>query len=248
VRVTGDGTALLLLHGWGASSELFEPVTPLLADGRRVIVPDLPGFGETPPPPEPWDVAAYAEWTLALLDRLEVQRADVVGHSNGGRIAIMLAARHPDRIGSVVLTSSAGIRPRRGLRQRWNVRMFKAMRRTARSSLLPQPVRERLQGRVDRRGSPDYQAATGVMRQTLVRIVNEDLRGLLPRIAAPVLLIWGERDEETPLSDAHLMERLIPDGGLVVFEGAGHYAYLEQPGRFAHIVDVFLRDTRGARA
>ena len=78
-----------------------------------------------------------------------------------------------------------------------------------------------------------------------VRLVNQDLRALLPRISQPVLLIWGDADAETPLADGRLMERLIPDAGLVVFEGAGHYAYLEQAGRFAHIVNVFLRDSRG---
>ena len=80
------------------------------------------------------------------------------------------------------------------------------------------------------------------MRGTLVRIVNEDLRSLLPHLDLPVLLIWGDQDTETPIADGRLMERLIPDAGLVVFEGAGHYAYLEQAARFCRIVDVFLRD------
>ena len=83
------------------------------------------------------------------------------------------------------------------------------------------------------------------MRGTLVRLVNEDVRGLLPSLHLPVLLIWGDQDSETPIDDGRLMERLIPDAGLVVFEGAGHFAYLEQPGRFCRIVDVFLRDDQG---
>jgi pimeloyl-ACP methyl ester carboxylesterase len=82
------------------------------------------------------------------------------------------------------------------------------------------------------------------MRGTLVRIVNEDLRALLPELHLPVLLIWGEHDAEAPLEDGRLMERLIPDAGLVVFEGAGHFAYLEQPARFCRIVDVFLHDNQ----
>jgi len=74
-------------------------------------------------------------------------------------------------------------------------------------------------------------------------VVNEDLRSLLPRIQAPTLLIWGENDEDTPLADGQLMEQLIPDAGLVIFKGAGHYAYLEQPTRFCHIVETFFRGT-----
>ncbi|HKR99767.1 MAG TPA: alpha/beta hydrolase [Candidatus Dormibacteraeota bacterium] len=248
LQVSGQGSDLLLLHGWGTSSQLFDAVVPQLQDGRRIVAPDLPGFGETPAPSEPWDVAAYATWTLALLDRLGVQRCDVVGHSNGGRIAIMLAARHPERVRKVVLTGSAGIRPRRGLRSRWNVRTYKMLRRASHSKVVPAALRSAAAHRADRRGSEDYRTASGVMRGTLVRIVNQDLRTLLPQITAPVLLIWGDADTETPLRDARLMERLIPDSGLVVFEGAGHYAYLEQAGRFAHIVDVFLRDPRGVAA
>jgi pimeloyl-ACP methyl ester carboxylesterase len=79
------------------------------------------------------------------------------------------------------------------------------------------------------------------MRASMVRLVNADMRPQLARLKASTLLIWGERDHETPLSDARTMEKLIPDSGLVVFEGCGHFAYAEQPDRFARIVDVFLR-------
>jgi pimeloyl-ACP methyl ester carboxylesterase len=240
VDVVGEGPPTLLLHGWGASAALFEPLTPLLSNGRRLIVPDLPGFGATPAPPAPWSVDDYADWVIALLDRLRVAACDVIGHSNGGRIALLLAARHAQRIDRVVVTGAAGIRPAHGLRYQWRVRSYKLLRMMSRAPVLPHRVRTWAAARADRRGSEDYRAASGVMRQTLVRIVNEDLRPLLPGITRPVLLIWGERDTETPLRDGRLMERLIPDAGLVVFEGAGHYAYLEQPARFARIVDEFL--------
>lgn len=242
VTVRGDGSALLLLHGWGASRELFAPLLDGLQPGRRLIVPDLPGFGGTPEPPAPWSAHEYAAWTLALLDGLGVERCDVIGHSNGGRIAIVMAAEHPERVRRVVLTASAGIRPRRGMRYRLSVSAYKALRRVQRSSALPTALREMARRRADRRGSADYRNASGVMRGTLVRLVNQDLRALLPRLSAPTLLIWGDRDTETPLADAKVMEQLIPDSGLAVFEGAGHYAYLEQPGRFCRVVDVFLRD------
>ena len=241
VEVRGDGAPLLLLHGWGTSRELFVPLLDALAPGRRLIVPDLPGFGGTPPPPDAWSAHEYADWTLALLDRLEVARCDVIGHSNGGRIAIVLGSRHPERVGRIVLAASAGVRPRRGLRDRVRVRAYKALRRVERTRALPAPLRDAARARADRRGSPDYRAASGVMRGTLVRLVNEDLTPLLRNIAVPTLLVWGDRDTETPLADARVMERLIPDAGLVVFEGATHYAYLEQAARFCRIVDVFLR-------
>jgi pimeloyl-ACP methyl ester carboxylesterase len=238
----GDGRPLLLLHGWGVSSELFDPILDALQQGRRLIVPDLPGFGATTEPDTPWSVHDYAAWCIALLDRLGVQRCDLIGHSNGGRIGIVMAATYPGRIDRMVLTASSGIRPRQTLRGAARVRSYKALRMVERSGLLPETVRQAARRRADQRGSADYRAVSGVMRGTLVRIVNEDLTQVLPKLHLPVLLIWGDKDTETPIADGQLMERLIPDAGLVVFEGAGHYAYLEQAARFCRIVEVFLRD------
>lgn len=238
----GDGSPVLLLHGWGTSAELFVPVFDGLVAGRRLIAPDLPGFGDTPPPAEPWSVHDYAAWVVALLDRLGVTQCDVIGHSNGGRIGIVLAAEHPERVRHLVLTDSSGIRPRHGLRYRYRVATYKALRRAQQAPVVPRAVRDLARRRADRRGSDDFRAASGTMRATLVRLVNEDLTPVLPRVAAPTLLIWGDRDVDTPLRDARVMEGLIPDAGLVVFEGAGHFAYLEQAARFCTVVDVFLRD------
>ncbi len=242
VEVRGAGRPLLLLHGWGVSSELFAPILDGLEPGHRLIVPDLPGFGATSEPDTPWSVHDYAAWCIALLDRLGIESCDLVGHSNGGRIGIVMAAEYPGRVTRMVLAGSSGIRPRRTLASSARIRTYKALRAVERSSVVPSALRRSAGRRADQRGSADYRAATGTMRGTLVRLVNEDLRELLPQVHIPVLLIWGENDTETPIDDGRLMERLIPDAGLVVFEGASHYAYLEQSGRFCRIVEVFLRD------
>ena len=114
----GTGRPLLLLHGWGVSSELFAPILDALQPGRRLIVPDLPGFGATPEPGSAWSVHEYAAWCVALLDRLGVAMVDLIGHSNGGRIGIVMAATYPGRVGRMVLVGSAGIRPRQTLARR----------------------------------------------------------------------------------------------------------------------------------
>jgi pimeloyl-ACP methyl ester carboxylesterase len=235
----GTGHPLLLLHGWGATKELMLPIAQRLT-GYHVIAPDLPGFGATEPPPRAWGVDDYSAWVIALLDRLGVERTHVAGHSNGGRIAIALAATRPERVDKLVLTDSAGIRPRHGLRYHWRVRTFKLLRAMARSRLVPAGMRRAAGQRADHRGSTDYRAASGTLRASMVRLVNADMRPQLAALQAPTLLIWGDRDQETPPGDARTMERLIPDAGLVMLEGSGHFAYAEEPDRFCHIVDVFL--------
>jgi pimeloyl-ACP methyl ester carboxylesterase len=235
--IRGSGPAVLVLHGWGASIEAVQPIVAGLAPVATVHTLDLPGFGQTEPPPRPWGVEDYQEFVAAFMDALEIERPTIVGHSNGGRIAIRMAATEPRRAARLVLVDSAGIRPKRTLRWYRRVGMAKLGKYAARWLGAPgERLRARIVGRV---ASTDY-AAAGEMRPTLVRLVNSDLREYLPRISVPVLLVWGAEDTDTPVADARLMEKLIPDAGLVVLEGAGHYSYIDQAARFARIVTHFI--------
>jgi pimeloyl-ACP methyl ester carboxylesterase len=235
--IRGSGPAALVLHGWGASIEAVHPIVAGLAPVATVYALDLPGFGQSEPPPQPWGVEDYQEFLAAFMDALKIECPTIVGHSNGGRIAIRMAATEPRRAARLVLVDSAGIRPKRTLRWYRRVGMAKLGKYAARWLGAPgERLRARIVGRV---ASTDY-AAAGEMRPTLVRLVNSDLREYLPRISVPVLLVWGAEDTDTPLADARLMEKLIPDAGLVVLEAAGHYSYLDQPARFARIVSHFI--------
>jgi pimeloyl-ACP methyl ester carboxylesterase len=235
--VRGAGPSVLVLHGWGASIEAVFPIVTGLEPVATVHALDLPGFGETDPPPEAWGVEEYQAFVAAFMDSLSIEQPTIVGHSNGGRIAIRMAATEPQRATRLVLVDSAGIRPKRTLRYHRRVAMAKVGKHAARLLGAPgEGLREHLVGRA---ASADYLAA-GAMRPTLVRLVNADLREHLPHIQVPTLLIWGAEDTDTPVADGRLMEHLIPDAGLVVFERAGHYSYLDQPARFATVVSHFL--------
>lgn len=235
----GAGPPVIVLHGWGASIETVASIVNALRSVATVHALDLPGFGESEPPSQPWGVEDYGRFLSRFMDAVGVEQpAAIVGHSNGGRVAIWLAARQPARVSRLILVDSAGIRPRRGATYYRKVGMAKVGKHAARRLGAPgRRLRDLLVGRA---ASADYAAASPQMRPTLVRLVNSDLRELLPQISAPALLIWGEQDTATPLADAHLMERLIPDAGLVVFQGAGHYSYLEQPARFATVARHFI--------
>jgi pimeloyl-ACP methyl ester carboxylesterase len=235
--VRGAGPPVLVLHGWGASIEAVHPIVTGLAPVAKVYALDLPGFGESELPPAAWGVEDYQAFVAAFMDSLAIERATIVGHSNGGRIAIRMASTEPSRASRLVLVDSAGIRPKRTLRWYRRVGMAKLGKYAARYLGAPgERLRTRLVGRA---ASADY-AAAGPLRPTLVKLVNADLRSFMPAIQAPTLLVWGAEDADTPLSAAREMERLIPDAGLVVLEGAGHYSYLDQPVRFARIVSHFV--------
>lgn len=237
----GDGPPVLLLHGWGASADLMWPLGErLAASGWRAVVPDLPGFGQSDVPSSAWSVFDYAALVRALLDQLGLARVDVVGHSFGGRLGLVLGADHAARVRKLVLIDSAGIRPPapRGARLRLNA--YKA----ARDGLAAVGLRglaEQLRGWYGARyGSADYRSA-GPLRETFVRVVNEDLLGHAARVQAPTLLLWGGADADTPLWMGRRLEQVIPDAGLHVFEGTGHYSYLERLPEAARIIDYFLR-------
>jgi pimeloyl-ACP methyl ester carboxylesterase len=236
-RQAGTGPPVLVLHGWGAKIEAVDPIIRALSPQLTVFAVDLPGFGETALPPAPWGVADYADWTRALMDELGLERPSIVGHSNGGRIAIHLATHHPERVDKLILVDAAGIRPKRGLRYYRRVGLAKTAKHAAR--LLGRPGRALQRRVIARTASSDY-ANAGPLRPTFVKLVNEDLTPLLPRIRASTLLIWGDQDDATPLSDGQTMERLIPDAGLVVLKGAGHFSYIDQPQRFGRVAAHFL--------
>jgi pimeloyl-ACP methyl ester carboxylesterase len=237
-RTAGTGPEVLILHGWGASIEAVGSIVSALKPTCTVHAVDLPGFGDSGLPPGPWGVEDYSGWTCALLAALGLEQVSIVGHSHGGRIAIHLAAHHPELVDKLVLVDAAGIRAPRTFRWYRRVAIAKLAKHVL--NRLGSPGRA-LSGRlVGRTASGDYSATAEALRPTFNRLVSADLTPLLSRVRASTLLIWGENDEDTPLRDGETMQRLIPDAGLVVFEGAGHFAYADQPERFARIARHFL--------
>ena len=243
VRRTKSGGApgdlpIVVLHGWGAHIEAVAPILTALEGAPDLIAVDLPGFGESEPPHEAWDVDSYARFMVHFLDELAVERAHLVGHSHGGRVSIALAADEPRRVGRLLLVDSAGIPPKRGFRYRRRVAVAKLGRAIATVGGRPgRRLQERMRARV---ASRDYLEASEAMRGTFRAVIAADLSDRLRRIASPTLLVWGEEDEDTPLWMAERMEALIPDAGLVVLDGAGHYSYADAPGQFRVVARRFL--------
>lgn len=230
----GEKPVLLFLHGWGAPAETYRVLLDHLAGYCRVVAPDLPGFGGSAQPETAWSVDDYVDWTIEFSRALSLDEVVLMNHSFGGRISIKLLARRPVplTVTKAVFMDAAGIRPKRTLKYYIKVYSYKLAKR-----LLP-AYAQRMRGKV---GSADYRNASDIMRQTMVKCINEDLAALLPHIDVSTLLIWGEADTATPLRDGQLMEKHIPDAGLVVLSGAGHFAFAEQWGICSRVLDTFLK-------
>ena len=230
---------VLFLHGWGAPAETYRLMVDHLATYCRVVAPDLPGFGGSAEPDSPWCVDDYADWTADFAAALGLTDVVLMNHSFGGRISIKLLARRPlpFSVSKAVFMDAAGILPKRTFQYYVKVYTYKAMKK-----LFP-ALAAKQQSKV---GSSDYRNASPMMRQTMVRCINEDLTHLLKDNPVSTLLIWGSADTATPLSDGQTMEALIPDAGLVVLEGAGHFAFAQQWGLCRRVLDAFLKPKGGA--
>ena len=228
---------VLFLHGWGAPAETYRLMIDHVATYCRVVAPDLPGFGGSAEPETPWCVDDYVRWTVDFAAALNLAEVILMNHSFGGRISIKLLAQRPlpFHVKKAVFMDAAGILPKRGLKYYYKVYTYKAMKK-----LLPKVAAKR-QGKV---GSSDYRNASPLMRQTMVKCINEDLTHLLKDNPVSTLLIWGSADTATPLSDGQKMEKLIPDAGLVVLEGAGHFAFAQQWGLCSRVLDSFLKEAK----
>lgn len=237
--VDGKGQDVILLHGWGQNIQAFEMVHKHLANRFRVFTIDFPGFGKSDLPPCPWAVEDYVQTLEAFVKELGIENPILMGHSFGGRVSIVYASRNPVR--KMILVDSAGVKPKRRLSYYFKVYSFKFAKQFLKLPIINRREEELLQKLRAKFGSSDYKNSAGVVQQTMVRVVNEDLQHFMPNIQASTLLVWGENDTATPVSDGKIMEKKIPDAGLVVLKGCGHFSYLEKFHEFKVIIDHFLK-------
>jgi len=238
----GKGTAVLLLHGWGANIQTMMPIFNILKDKCRVIAIDLPGFGGSDIPKESWDSYNYADFIKRFIDIINIKDLIIFGHSHGGRVSIILSTKYDNLVKKLILIDSAGIIPKRKINYYFKVYSFKFLKNMYIRFVKGNSKEEKLEGFYKRFGSEDYKSSQGGMRQAMVKVINDNLEDLLTKIESPTLLIWGEKDEDTPLYMGKLMEKEIKDSGLIILKDAGHYSYIDCYEQFKAIIMVFLKD------
>ena len=201
-----SGKNIVLLHGWGQNIEMMEPT-----------------YGYT--------VYDYFEIVDELLRKLKIKNPIMIGHSFGGRISIIYAAKKG--VEKLVLLASPFKRSVK--KNTFKIKLLKFLKKV--------PVVKELESYMKTKiGSRDYRNATPIMRLILVNTVNEDLTEYLKQIESPTLLIWGDLDTEAPLEDAKYAETIMKDAGLIIYQGATHYAYLERINEVINVLNVFLKE------
>lgn len=219
---------IVLLHGWGQNIEMMKPVGDRL-NGNRIVIVDLPGYGLSTEPDYVWTVYDYVECIKELLDSLKIEKPILIGHSFGGKISLVYASKYD--VEKLILFGSPY---KKGIEKlSLKVRILKKVKKV--------PLLNKLEGFAKKHmGSTDYRNASEMMRKILVNTVNLDITEDVKKIKCPTLIVWGTLDKAVPVEDAYELEKLIPDAGVVIYEGCTHYAYLERLNQVVNVIKVFI--------
>lgn len=239
-KLAGKGEKILILHGWGGSSDSWEKVIEILEKKANIICPDFPGFGKSQTPKKAWNLTDFTLWLKEFVEKLNLENFHLLGHSFGGRVAIKFSILFPEKIKSLILCASAGIKRKWGLRERITfclalignaifglkiLRRFKDKARNIFYSLLR--VR-------------DYAKADAWQKETMKEILEEDLFPELSKIKVKTLILWGEKDNICPLSDAKIFHEKIENSRLKILPKVHHSPHLEDPEALSRAIFEFL--------
>jgi len=212
-------STILILHGWGSCAKNWSKAKELLeSKGYEVYLPDLPGFGENSPPVTAWNIDNYVEWVNAFCKKNNLSRFFLISHSFGGAVAIKYAIKYPQNIEKLFLVAAAYLRQktRRGLFLAIISKIFKTL------SFLPFYTLSRKAFYKFIVRKSDYPYAAGIMKETYLRVIKEDLSGVVSSIQLPTAIIWGEEDDTTPIKNAYLLNQKIKGSRLIVINNEGH--------------------------
>lgn len=241
-KIAGKGPAILLLHGWGGSSDSWLEVGEyLVKKDYLVIIPDLPGFGKSSNLDRAWNIQDYSDFVFDFVQKIKLDSFFLLGHSFGGRISIKFSGQHADKLKSLILCDAAGIR----IDPDFKTKTILAATRVGNvlfSHRLLAVVKERLRNIFYfLLRNKDYVKADGVMRETIKKALGEDLLSELPNIKTKTLIIWGEADQLVPLKCAYVFNKKIAESQLNIMPKIGHSPHLEAPEQLAKIIVSFLR-------
>jgi len=236
-EMQGDGRIVLLLHGWGDNLKGLAGLQKSLANNFKVVSLDLPGFGATQIPAGVWGLDNYAEFVRDFLSKIAVEPYAIVGHSNGGAMAIRgiaTAQLKPERL---VLLAASGIRSNQSGKRL----LLKAVAKAGKvaSAWLPKSSQTKLRKKLYGAAGSDLLVVEH-LQETFKKIVRQDVQADASKITIPSLLIYADKDRDVPLADGQTYHRLIKNSQLQAVAGAGHFVHLDEPDRVSSLIEDFL--------
>ena len=226
-----DSQCIVLLHGWGQNIEMMKMIGDMFQKTNRIIILDLPGFGQSGEPKHVWSLDDYVECLNQLLKKLKVNNPIIIGHSFGGKIGLLYSSKY----NVLKLVCLASPYKKNIKKESLKVKVLKIAKKIPLLNKLESFAKKHI-------GTTDYKNASEMMRKIMVEHVNYDITDKVKNINAPTLLIWGSSDQAVSIDDAYELEKLIVNCGLVTYEGCTHYAYLERLDQTIRVLNSFIGD------
>lgn len=234
---------IVILPGFGDTRKTFDYMIDALKKYYTVYIIDFPGFGQSNFPNRDLTIYDYTNLIKDFLTTLNIDNPILIGHSFGGRVIITLTGYYNFKVKKVILIDSAGIKPKKKLFSRIKQIVYKLLKRL--KCFIPKKHKKRyLNKLLALFASSDFLMIDEKMRNSFKNVINENLFPYLKNIDCETLLIWGEKDFDTPLSDGVKMNKEIKDSGLVVIEGTSHFCYLEKPYIINRIIINFISNNK----
>lgn len=233
----GQGEPIVMLHGWGCDWQIWSPVIGALSKNHQLILLDLPGFGHSENPPLNWTSADYVAWLKSVLTELQLKKVILLGHSFGGKISSLFASSHPTFLSKLILVDSSGLPAPLSTKQKLQEKIL-GLIPSAIKTAVPNSVKKKLL--IITNSATDHFNSTSVQRQILKNSIREYIDQELQKISTPTLLIWGETDDATPISQAQTFHQLIANSRLEIVKQAGHFVFVDQPKIFLEKLTEFL--------
>lgn len=223
-EIIGNGSnKLIFLHGWGGEIDSFKFICKYLKFDYKAMFIDFPPFGKSEEMSTPWTIFDYATMTNELIKKEKMENSVIVGHSFGGRVAVILSNLNIGK--KLILVDSAGLKPKHSL--------FYYIKTTNNK------IKKKL-GIKKIKGSKDYEKLSPIMKKTFVNIVNTFLEEYAINIKVPTVIFWGKKDKETPIYMAKRFNKLIKNSELVIIKKAGHFSYIEDFNTFINVLNYLV--------
>lgn len=233
--------SVVILPGWGDTRKTFNFMISFLQNYFTVYIVDYPGFGNSIFPNKNLTIYDYSNLIYEFIKELNLDDPILIGHSFGGRIITTLLGYYKYKFSNIILINSAGIMPKKTLFKRVKNYYYKLLQKIA--NVLPKKIKNKWKNYLfNKFASTDYKNLSNEMMQTFKNVVNEDLTPYLKYIDSKTLIVWGDKDDATPVKDGYKMNKLIKNSELIVLQGLTHFTYLEKPNLINCIIYEQLKD------
>lgn len=230
--------SILILPGWGNTSKTFYNIINHFKEDYSIYIVDYPGFGKSPIPKKTLTIYHYADLIQNFLKEQNINNPIIIAHSFGGRITTLLTGYYKLKIDKLILIDIASIKPKKTLKQKIKEKTYKFLKKLTPLFKNKQNYQQKL---LELFASTDYKELPKTMHQTFKNIINEDLTNFLKHIESETLIIWGEKDQDTPLKDGKKINKLIKNSALIIYPNATHYSYLQYSTLTNNIINEFIK-------